>query len=63
MVALKRVQQTVQTLIDEVIAEATIMCYVMQLYRALAAWEQATIAQMLAQPTLHVDETSLRVAR
>ena len=63
MVALKRVQQTVQTLIDEVIAEATILCYVMQLYRALAAWEQAAIDQLLAQPTLHVDETSLRVAR
>ena len=63
MVALKRVQQTVQTLIDEVIAEATILCYVMQLYRALAAWEQATIDQLLSQPTLHVDETSLRVAR
>ena len=63
MVALKRVQQTVQTLIDEVIAEATILCYVMQLYRALAAWEQAAIDQLLTQPTLHVDETSLRVAR
>ena len=63
MVALKRVQQTVQTLIDEVIAEATILGYVMQLYRALAAWEQAAIDQLLSQPTLHVDETSLRVAR
>ncbi len=63
MVALKRVQQLVHTLIDEVIAEATILCYVMQLYRALAAWEQAAIDQLLAQPTLHVDETSLRVAR
>ena len=63
MVALQRVQQLVHTLIDEVIAEATILCYVMQLYRALAAWEQAAIDQLLAQPTLHVDETSLRVAR
>ncbi len=63
MVALKRVQQLVHTLIDEVIAEATILCYVMQLHRALAAWEQAAIDQLLAQPTLHVDETSLRVAR
>jgi len=35
----------------------------MQLHQALAAWEQAAIAQLLAQPTLHVDETSLRVAR
>ncbi len=51
------------TLIDEVIAEATILCDVMQLDRALAAWEQAAIDQLLAQPTLHVDETSLRVAR
>jgi len=63
MLSLKRVQQSIHTLIDRVISEATILNYVMQLHQALAAWEQAAIEQILSQPTLHVDETSLRVER
>ena len=63
MLSLKRVQQSIHTLIDRVISEATILKYVMQLHQALAAWEQAAIEQILSQPTLHVDETSLRVER
>ena len=63
MLSLKRVQQSIHTLIDLVISEATILNYVMQLHQALAAWEQAAIEQLLSQPTLHVDETSLRVER
>ena len=63
MLSLKRVQQSLHTLIDRLISEATILQYVMQLHRALAAWEQASIEQILSQPTLHVDETSLRVDR
>jgi transposase len=63
MLSLKRVQQSIKTLIDLAISEATILKYVMQLHLALARWEQAAIAQILSQPTLHVDETSLRVAR
>jgi transposase len=35
----------------------------MQLHQALAAWEDAAIDQILSRPTLHVDETSLRVDR
>ncbi|MGA7979184.1 MAG: transposase, partial [Chromatiaceae bacterium] len=63
MLSPKRVQQSIHTLIDRVISEATILNDVMQLHQALAAWEQAAIEQILSQPTLHVDETSLRVAR
>ena len=63
MLSLNRVQQTIRVLIDQVLSEATILKYVLQLHQALAAWEQAAIEQVLSQPTVHVDETSLRVAR
>ena len=63
MLSLKRVQQSIKTLIDLAISEATILKYVMQLHQALAAWEDAAIDQILSRPTLHVDETSLRVDR
>lgn len=63
MLSLKRVQQSIQTLIGLVISEATILKYVLQLNRALARWEQEAIEQLLALPALHVDETSLRVDR
>lgn len=61
MIALKRVQQMIRTLIGQMISEATLLKYVLQLHRALADWEQAAIEQLLTQPALHVDETSLRV--
>ncbi len=61
MISLKRVQQSIRTLIGQVISEATILKYVMQLHQALDAWEQSAIEQILAMPAMHVDETSLRV--
>ena len=61
MLSLKRVQQAIQTLIGQVISEATFLKYVLQLHQALAQWEQSAIDQLLAAPTMHVDETSLRV--
>ena len=63
MLSLKRVQQSIRTLIDLAISEATVLKYVMQLHQALAAWEQTAIDQILSRSTLHVDETSLRVER
>lgn len=63
MVALKRVQQSIQTLIGQALSEATILKYVMQLHHALEAWEQSAIDQLLQMPAMHVDETSLRVDR
>jgi transposase len=61
MISLKRVQQSVTTLIGEVISEATLLKYVMQLHHRLARWEQSAIEQILTIPAMHVDETSLRV--
>jgi transposase len=63
MLSLKRVQQSIHTLIGRLLSEATLLNYLMQLHLALEAWEQAAIAQLLSQPALHVDETSLRVDR
>ena len=62
MLSLQRVQQSIRTLIDQAISEATILKYVMQLHHALADWEQSVIEQILIMPAMHVgDETSLRV--
>lgn len=63
MISLKRVQQSIQTLIGQLLSEATILNYVMQLHRALEAWEQSAIDRLLQMPAVHVDETSLRVER
>jgi len=63
MLSLKRVQQSIQTLIGLVISEATILKYVLQLHRALERWELLAIEQLLTLPAMHVDETSLRVDR
>jgi transposase len=63
MVSLKRVQQLLNTLIDRLISEATLLGYVLQLHRALEHWEQEAIDALLKQPTIHVDETALRVDR
>jgi transposase len=61
MLSLKRVQQSIQTLIGQMISEASLLNYVMQLHHALAHWEQSAIEQLMVMPALHVDETSLRV--
>ena len=61
MVALKRVQQSIQTLIGLAISEATILKYVLQLHLALTRWERMAIERILTQPAMHVDETSIRV--
>jgi transposase len=63
MLSLKRVQQSIRTLIGLAVSEATILKYVMQFHHALARWEQTAIEQILALPAMHVDETSLRVDR
>ncbi len=63
MLSLNRVQQSIRTLIGQVISEATLLKYVLQLHHALADWEQAAIEQLLTMPVMHVDETSLRVDR
>ena len=61
MVALNRVQTLLTSLLDVVIAEATLLKFVMRLHHALEGWEQQAIEALLAAPSMHVDETSLRV--
>ena len=63
MLSLKRVQQSLETLLGQVISEATILKYVMLLHLALEQWEKTAIERLLTLPALHVDETSLRVDR
>jgi len=61
MLSLKRVQQSLETLLGQVISEATILKYVLALHLALEQWEKTAIERLLTLPALHVDETSLRV--
>jgi hypothetical protein len=63
MLSLKRVRESIQVLIGLAISEATILKYVLHLHRALSAWERTAVEQLLVQPSMHVDETSLRVDR
>jgi len=63
MVSLDRVQKSIQTLIDVVLSPATILKFVSRLNGALADWEASAIEELLRLPTLHADETSLRVDR
>ena len=61
MVALKRVQKLVSSMMDVVIAEASLLKFVLRLHQALAVWEGQAIERLLQAPAIHVDETSLRV--
>ena len=61
MVALNRAQKLVKAMIGEVIAESTLLKFVLRLYQALEAWELDAIEQILKAPAINVDETSLRV--
>ena len=63
MLSLKRVAQSMHALIGQLLSEATLLGYVAQLHRALAEWEHHAIERLLAQPAMHVDETSLRVEK
>ena len=61
MVALNRVQKSIKTLTGETLSEATLIKFVRRLHEALAPWEQSATETLLKGPTLHVDETSMRV--
>ena len=61
MVSLNRVQKLVNSMIGEVIAEFTLLKFVLRLHQALEAWELDAIEQLLKAPAINVDETSLRV--
>jgi transposase len=61
MIALNRIQQLVHGLIDQLISESTLLKYVLQLYHRLEKWELEATQTLMREPSLHVDETSLRV--
>jgi transposase len=61
MVALNRVQKLVKSMIGVVVAEASLLKFILRLHQALATWEQNAIEQILKMPAINVDETSLRV--
>ncbi len=61
IISLKRVQQSIRTLIGQVISEATILKHVLVLHQALEQWEKTAIGELLKLPAIHLDETSLRV--
>ncbi len=61
MVSLNRIQKSVKALIGQLISEATLLKYVLQLHLALEQWEQSAIEALLAMPSIHVDETSMRI--
>lgn len=61
MVALKRVQSLVKTLIGRALSEATLLAYIMRLHNALEQWELTAKEALLQQASIHTDETSLRV--
>ncbi len=63
MVSLDRVQKSIQTLIGVSLSPATILKFVTRLNTALARWEALAIEELVRLPTLHADETSLRVDR
>jgi transposase len=61
MVSLNRTQKLIKSMIGTVIAEASMLKFILRLHNALAGWEQSAINHILQSKAIHVDETSLRV--
>jgi len=61
MVALKRAQALVYSIIDVVIAEATMLQFILRLHASLENWEVQATQKLLQEAVMHVDETSIRV--
>lgn len=61
MVSLNRVQQMAFALIGQMISEAVILKYVIQLYLSLERWENEAVDWMRDQTVINTDETSLKV--
>jgi transposase len=61
MISLSRVQGLVKSIIGEIIAQSTLLKFVLRLHQALEAWETAAVEQLLKSHAMNVDETSLRV--
>jgi len=63
MVAINRVQKLVNSMIGTLISESTLLKFVLRLHEAIANWEEKAVEQVLQAPSMHVDETSLRVEK
>jgi transposase len=61
MISLNRVQKLIKTLTGRIIAEASLLQFVLRLHSALEQWESDAIGQLLKSHAMNVDETSLRV--
>lgn len=61
MVALKRVQGLVGSMIGSIISEASMLKFILRLHLALADWEASALNELLKSKALNVDETSLQV--
>jgi len=63
MVAVNRVKKMITAMIGSRLSEATLLSFVLRLHLALESWEEKAKNILLAQPTMHVDETSIKVNR
>lgn len=61
MISLNRAQKLVKAMIGQVVAEASMLKFILRLHLALAAWEASAVEGLLKSPAINVDETSLRV--
>jgi transposase len=61
MMPLARTQSLTESLLGERLSESTLLNFVTRLHQALEPWEQSAIEQLMAQPAMHVDESSFRV--
>ncbi len=61
MMSLERVQEHLHGLLGRLISQTTMLKYVMQFYLSLEQWELQEVEKILSAPTIHCDETSLRV--
>ena len=62
MIPLKRVQKLIKSLIGKAISEATILRYTLSLHHELEQWEEEQIVLLLKSPSMHCDETSMKVS-
>jgi len=61
MISLNRAQKLVKAMIGSIIAEASMLKFILRLHLALAVWEASAVEGLLKHPAMNVDETSLRV--
>jgi transposase len=61
MISLNRVQKLIYSMLGEKLSEASLLKFVLRLHESLRGWEIKSKKQLLESPSLHTDETSLRV--